>query len=303
MKRYENNSYYSFEDNEYSTSYRDKGVLKINNNNIYDASSLYPNFTEILETCTDYSQKDFFRFLEELSEKIYKNSIRFVLIGAGGSVTNLLYWFREFQLFANRFMEKNKTYSTTYKHYFLFNRILCIFEDDDIELSNLIRIPFDYKSLFSKVEIDKICLNKGVLLSEAISKTTGYKQLDCIKSKLDIGRAKTIIRNDLYSKHMFIGAPDIETRQSFNEKKIPLYTILHGSDSKNKQIGFICKNPTQEDLLQIESYGKIDMKYYFYLQFLTAIEFIKYLHENIENIATYEGHKKIWEKTVGDNEE
>lgn len=81
-----------------------------------------------------------------------------------------------------------------------------------------------------------------------------------------------IFRLDSKQVDFIYGAPDINTRQLLNKSPIPLITATHGNDDISLHI-----NPSQDNTLQVESYGMIKLGIFFMNQLRLTIGLLETL--------------------------
>lgn len=184
---------------------------------------------------------------------LQKIDYQVILGGFGGAMTNFTYWLEEFC----KLTEIN----------YIFSHLL-IYEYDKLELTNLFRIPLDTMS-----SNDFHTSVFGSKLSLAHSLTYCAKEIEIIPSVV----CYNTLQNRLYSnKHtILIGSLSSQTR--FNETIIPRIIPLH---SDNDIIIYSnLKNLSTSNLI-VESYGNIELTYFFLNMVLMTWEIIKELVDN-----------------------
>jgi len=195
--------------------------------------------TEQLCLILGYTKKDLTTLLKKV--KTAKYSVSF--IGYGGTNVNTLHWLSEISKFTNVIN--------------IFNESV-IYEDDYIDVSNLIRFP------------------------KNPSATLGYNhKLELLEDELTRLSYKTTTNRhywrDYYGtlnkdkQHIFYGAPNIETRISLS-KLGGFISATHGNASCSLHL-----NPIQDTSLQVESYGVIQLSNFFMNQLRMAIGFLEIL--------------------------
>lgn len=204
-----------------------------------------------------YSLKD----LKNLVTKVKRKSYTVTFIGYGGTVVNTIHWLTEIMKI---------TQSVN-----LFKQIE-IFEPDNIEISNLLRFPknpyiennaatFNYGSsklrLLSNDELSLLSRSKPYIRSNKIDGNSIYGSRNAI----------TDYRGEINNNHIFYGAPNLETRASFEGKGHFISATHNGNDAH------LWLNPTQDCDLQVESYGLIQLTPFFMNQLRLAIGFLETL--------------------------
>jgi len=232
--------------------------------------------------------------LKSILQKVKAKNWHITFIGYGGTNVNTIHWLKELCHLTNmvgvlKYVE--------------------VYEDDSLEISNLLRFPKNPSAHISKNNTSKLVLLNGDL--EAISKIKPYTfrkfyqpnvssyntphyflkhtimyepltddQLEQEKKGYYVSRKRlqddngfTIYEtthNPNYN-HVFYGAPNIETREQLSEIG-NFISATHGSNDCSLHL-----NPTQDTGLQVESYGMIQLASFFMNQLQMAISFMETL--------------------------
>ena len=200
--------------------------------------------------------------LKKTLVKLKRQRQNLILLGAGGTGQNFAYW-------TYRLLEHFEMIN-------LFDRILVI-DDDNFEFTNLLRIPYQVKS---------------------ISKAKSILKFDTLSRKMFVDTVRYDPKNNFFfdnfysyffdrsnydhyypnEKTTMYGAPDIRTREELNQLQedvgIPIRFVagLHGDDECDLTI-----MPEANTDLQIESYGMIKLTTFYFNQIMMTINFLKFL--------------------------
>lgn len=176
--------------------------------------------------------------------KTQRNNV--VFIGYGGTNVNTIYWLTQL---CNYFGIVNLFKEAT------------IFEDDYVELSNMLRFP---KSM-SKIHVNSTRVHKLDLLED--------NEMNTLANKFDV--RKTYFHRNHYQRYnncIIYGAPNLTTRQSMVESEY-LSRVITATHSQNSC--YIHANPQLDVDIQIETYGLIPLASFFMNQFRMAIGFLE----------------------------
>lgn len=223
------------------------------NPNIYreylSSSSLFP-----LEHLFELFNVDRVKLKRSL-EKISYITNRFVALGVGGTMGNFLYWIKQFQEY--------------FDLPYVFKKLI-IFEDDSMEFHNIFRIPL-------------LLPNECGNIIRAIQKS--YLALyNCRNITLDMRINNCLLleysRNfhQLQGSSIFIGTPDIATRQVLEQLNCKFFCPTHQNNTIK-----IVESPTIEGSLFYETYGNIDLNKFLLNMFNMSINLIYTLAENGKN--------------------
>lgn len=218
------------------------------NPNIYkefiSESSLFP--LEHLFELFNVDKKKLKRSLEKISYIPNK----FIVLGMGGTMGNFFYWIKQFQEY--------------FDLPYVFKKLI-VFEKDKMEFHNAFRIP-----LLLKEEYDSNPQSKNYLFL-----------YNCKNISSDI-RTRSfyfdITMKDCY-KHIgssiFIGTPDIPTRQTLEQHNIKFFCPTHQNNTIK-----IVETPVIDGALFYETYGSIDLNKFLLNMFNMSINLIYTLAEN-----------------------
>ena len=217
----------------------------------------------------------------------------FVFVGAGGTGINTAIWLKELCDFSNISG--------------LFNRVHC-FEEDNVEISNLLRFPLDPHSIIvdgdtpSGAVIDitsKLHLIKNAAMQLSSNVPTLVTKFICkdenkitdYPSTIFMNNMQTLIKDDgdFESTNSFrtrdnvilYGAPDIATRINLT-KAGRFISATHATNSCNVYI-----NPIQDSTIQVESYGMIQLAPFFMNQLRMTISLLEILSsDNLDELLS-----------------
>lgn len=201
--------------------------------------------------------------------KIKEKDLHIVLIGLGGVMSNFCYFVNELA----------KEFNISY----IFD-LIKLFEDDDLELSNIFRIPLDYLTpIFRNRNADRLYYYRYEL-NDTMSNNKGYMLYNChnlynnyIFSEEKLTK-QHLFRSDFYGYDYILGAPDIRTREILFESNYKFLCTLHHNNDL-----YIYRNPemTNTDLM-VETYGQIRLDYFFLNMFRMTIELLDIMAEGKE---------------------
>lgn len=224
-----------------------------------------PNIAKILNcrTVTMDMFMDLFNVNKfELRDKIIKikeKQINLLMIGLGGTMSNFCYFMNEL---AKEFKLDN-----------LFN-LITLYEQDQLELSNIFRIPLDYVTpIFYNTEQHT---REANINSDYIKKIPfkSYMLLNCknlyANLKLNFSNFK-IFSEELSDFNYIIGSPDISTRVKLtNLEGLNFICPLH----YNNELVVLTNPSVEEDELMSETYGSIHLSYFFMNMFKMTLTII-----------------------------
>lgn len=203
--------------------------------------------------------------LKNLIIKVKRKDYTVTFVGYGGTVVNTIYWLTEIM---------KATQSVN-----LFKAIE-IFEPDTLEISNLLRFPknpyIENNIIRSGDDSSKLKLLSNDEIS-LLSRTKVYlhdRRIDgnnISRSKIGQYYDYTFHRYKVKDNHIFYGAPNIDTRTSFQKTGHFISATHNGNDAH------LWLNPTQDADLQVESYGLIQLTPFFMNQLRLAIGFLETL--------------------------
>lgn len=196
-----------------------------------------------------YTKRDIKRLLVEVRKK--KHNV--VFVGFGGTGVNTVHWLTELC-------------SMTHVQN-LFDK-LTIFEPDNLEISNLFRFPKNPETIISQSRYNRTNYSKLCLLTDYEKKTLSRRDCELYPKRLEY--------YDLYGDikdSIFYGAPTISTRQMLSGiDGMKFISATHTGNSC-----YIHLNPIQDDDIQLETYGLIQLSIFFMNQLKMAISFLEVL--------------------------
>lgn len=220
------------------------------------ANTLEVRKAHVSELCAllGYTHDDIKRMLLDTKRK----KLDLFLIGFGGTGTNFNYWMKEL----NTWTHTVNVFNTIYVN-----------DSDVFTLSNIIRIPFDFRTR-TTVSDKKDNFDNSSNIASKIVTLTGT---DTAKQHaLHMSDDGTIVNKDV----IYYGAPDIGTRQDLSEAEhVRFISATHSGDEAQLYL-----NPPQDDTMQIETYGKINLSVFFMNHLKMTIEFIRFL-SNSDSVA------------------
>jgi len=229
----------------------------------------------ISELCSllHYKKKDIKKILTEVKSK--KKKIH--MLGMGGTGSNFVYFVEELCRWTNTIN--------------IFNEIF-ISDNDTFDITNIPRIPFN---MYGSTSTSKsaVALDNIKLIS---------RNIHCKTSKMYISNFISAEKDTI-----FYGAPDIETREIIfdynadetNIDKINFVSATHGGDK------FLLQTiPEQNESLQVESYGLIDLSIFFMNQLKMSISFLEEITKDTDfsitaELKEYSFRDEIDNKTFG----
>ncbi len=174
------------------------------------------------------------------------------LIGFGGTGVNFNYWLKELA-------EWTHTVN-------IFNTVT-ISDNDIFSLSNVVRLPFDTRKYLKPAEKVHMFDNSSHIVNKIDVTTSTTHAVS--RAQLANARRNTI----------FYGAPDIGTRKTLSEMEdVKFISATHSGNEAQLYL-----NPPQDDDLQIETYGQINLSVFFMNHLMMTIRFLEFL-ANSENV-------------------
>lgn len=205
-----------------------------------------------------YDEKEILKVLKKVS---YMTNPIFCL-GFGGLMTNFVFWCKRLQDY--------------YGLEYIFKQFnIC--DPDILELSNLFRIPLNWKDYKVRSNCQDIFLNRLILESKKtvnIYKTDLFDNVTSICSKYRLSNKRFSYR--VLKNAILIGGVDLETRaEIYNTYKDTDVTYICASHYNN--ISDITIFPKLDRELTIETYGTINLNNFLLSMFKTTIELLKLL--------------------------
>lgn len=199
-----------------------------------------------LTTMLGYTKTNITKLLQNIKNK----NLNIHLVGLGGTGSNFLHWLYEMAEWTNK------------EHIF---KSISSYDDDKFDIPNMLRIPFIPRSSGSEASAYKTkCLPaKFRTLAES---------WHIYSSRMTIENLNDRIHTQIKSKSFIYGAPDIGTREILSKSEYTFFAATHRDDEYS-----IVENPTVDNELMMETYGKINLSMFFLNHLSMTIDFLKYL--------------------------
>ena len=203
-----------------------------------------------LTSMLGYTKTDITKLLQIVKHKNYK----IVLVGLGGTGSNFLHWMYEMcnwtgktEIFAEVFGADN----------------------DDYDVPNMLRIPFIPENSTEVSSLKAYCIPKKFRYISA--------RYDMQNMLID----QTWLDNVVYptGTTFVYGAPDITTRQFLSESRYTFFAATHRDNEYS-----IVENPTVDNELMMETYGKINLSRFFLNHLSMTIDFLTHLSTRVETM-------------------
>ncbi len=200
-----------------------------------------------------YTEKD----IKALLLAVKSKHTKLLLIGAGGTGANFIHWMNELCSLTNTLN--------------IFDEIK-IFDNDKYSLTNIHRIPMHLNNTSGN-------LYKADILQQNILNLTRHTV--SIISNFDESNI------DSHIDYLLYGAPDIPTREFIynrnqsDDNKIKFVSATHGGD-----MCLLQSTPLQNQSLQVESYGLVDLSYFFMNHLKMTISFLELIKNDIDFTQT-----------------
>ena len=232
-----------------------------------------------------YDKKSLKRLLDSVKKKEY----HMTFIGYGGTNVNTIHWLSEISNFTNSVN--------------LFKEVY-VYEPEDVEISNLLRFPLDptassvefrnnsdipYKTNLIGGQLQRLSKENPQIRNSFYIPTelfnSAHKRSE---AKLDEHGKIHHLTTIKSPKHIIYGAPGIATRQELS-KYGNFISATHANTSCRLDL-----NPEQDTVLQVESYGVIQLSGFFMNQLRMAIGLLETLaseqdfSEKDKTLMTYE---------------
>lgn len=259
---------------------------------------------ELIKLLGDYSKADITTILKEVKSK----QRNLTLLGVGGTTINFLYFL---EVLCNECKVSK-----------IFDKIN-IYDEDYLSFHNLLRFPFDttktYSGVFDNGSDAINTLDFGFYQKsdseEYATSPFYYEKRSHRMQKLSVIPQRTLnfLSNDWTAYHqrffygdednvnlrpqtILYGSPDIETRKFlFNKTINHFFCVTH----RDKEIT-LYRNPSPEDVLLVETYGKIELTSFFLNHLKVTIEFLKALIDLPEVSPLGEKTQEIIYESKGD---
>jgi hypothetical protein len=233
------------------------GVLKIGSKVARDGYAISERVAEDLGckklhiseliTMLGYTKTDISKLLQSVKNK----QLSLLLVGLGGTGSNFIHWMSEM----SEWTGKSKIF---YK--------LSMYDDDDFDIPNMLRIPFIPEFRAVSHDSKKVhCLpGKSLQLAEHTYK---YQE------RLSAGNLMPT-RVGPTTSSIIYGAPDIETRSWLSSSDFTFIAATH----RDSEFSLV-ENPTVDDDLMMETYGKINLSKFLLNHLTMTIKFLEHLRD------------------------
>lgn len=222
---------------------------------------LYQIPIEDLTKMLGYKKQDIKSILDKVKEK----NLNFTLLGLGGTGMNFYHWAEELCHFTNTVN--------------IFRK-LNVIDFDYVDLTNIFRFPVilnpedAYRN--SSLDFYKIyMIPDKTILADRLRKISLKLESRHLGSlvRSDDGTIEWILGNDDIASSIIYGAPDIATREMMAKfKDLKFVSGTHGDDDCQLYI-----KPEQDSIMQIESYGMINLSVFFMNQIKLTISMLELL--------------------------
>ena len=223
--------------------------------------------------------------IKQLLIAVKKQKLNMVFTGFGGTGTNTAHWLSKLMIWIGQVN--------------LFQNV-AVYDDDKIETSNLLRIPFSTKAMdhangykaYMFSNYGRLSANKPEIITSKLQFGWSRYLSHSRKAWEDLERNSRRVTNPDYvegsrgagtsypefteykakpkENTFFYGAPDLESRENFKDLKF--ISATHGDD----ECSLIIK-PLINTSLQIESYGLIRLSAFFMNQLRMSIALLEFL--------------------------
>lgn len=219
-------------------------------------------------------EKELVKKLKQLSRK----NLHICMIGFGGTMSNFVYNLSEL---CNKY-NINNIFET-----------LFIFENDDLEVSNFPRITTDFLTpVFVDTKTNNSNKTKALMIfnHKNIAKNIHVDKAK-FTNKMDYRYPEAFLKGFDY----FIGSPDLKTREMIYKENYKFICPLHNMDYLYI---YTTPNMVNSELL-IESYGTINLSWFFFNMFKMTLEVIDLMlsdkFNNDELVLSYSAKEHIEE--------
>ncbi len=255
-----------------------ENIIRKNSNNVYNhltndilsgyaiseriANDLQCKKLHISELITmlGYTKTEISKLLQQVKNKQYS----IALAGVGGTGSNFLHWMYEMCEFTGK---EN-----------IFKRLYA-YDDDDYDVPNMLRIPFEpsFNNSFNSTSQKVDCIpHKFKKITLVLHLHMGKITEEMINNKTITPRTGVII----------YGAPDIETRRFLSAGSYAFSPATHRDDEFA-----LIENPSVDNELMMETYGKIHLTKFFMNHLLMTIKFLEHLRDRERPTTTIEEHE------------
>ncbi len=237
-----------------------------------DLNSKKLHISELI-TMLGYTKTDIGKILQAAKNK----EVNLVLVGLGGTGSNMLNWTYEM----SQWVGKER----------IFNR-LKLFDDDEFDIPNMLRIPFIPQ--FSTESLNAKKTNTIPKKFQLIATRTELFSHRLNQEWISDRTAQTL---GLYRETIIYGAPDIGTREFLTS--LP-YTFMAATHRDNEYS--IVENPSVDNDLMMETYGKINLTMFFLNHLSMTIDFLKHIGQRTTPYGLQENGTQVENETIVRND-
>ena len=200
-----------------------------------------------LVTMLGYTKTDISKLLQSVKNRNYQ----LALVGLGGTGSNFLHWTHEM----SEWTGKSQIFDT-----------IKAYDDDDFDIPNMLRIPF---------------------VPEFRSSNQSSKKVDCLPGKFKDMANRLNLHNSRMTpesltikgvgnqnKTIIYGAPDIATRAWLSASPYTFIAATH----RDSEFSLV-ENPSVDDELMMETYGKINVSKFLLNHLTMTIKFLEHLRD------------------------
>ena len=215
-----------------------------------------------LVTMLGYTKTDIAKMLQQVKNL----KLNCVLVGLGGTGSNFLHWLYEMSEWTGKVE--------------IFDKISA-YDDDEFDIPNMLRIPF-IPEFGLQATITPLKVNCIPQKFKNLAKIFALRPERLNNNNLRQGTVGRIPETFIY------GAPDIETRQFLTESEFTFFAATHRDGEYS-----IVENPSVDNDLMMETYGKINLSKFFLNHLSMTIDFLKYLTTRDRSYTTQVINREI----------
>ena len=241
---------------------------------------LNPNMSFFAESINKTMPIQHLLALFDIDEKEFKTTMKkvsyltnpIVSLGLGGLMSNFLYW-----------TDRLRDY---YELDYVFKQLI-VFEPDELEFSNLFRIPLDWKNYKIPTNIEHKQMSLFIDCFDDYAnqrKEHLFGKINLLKSVRNLSpkirQYPQRFRNIDLKHSIIIGAPDLDTRKRIFSK--------YADNNRDQDISFICATHSDNNVsissfpdfdreLVVETYGSVDLNKFMLNMFKMTTEILKIL--------------------------
>lgn len=203
-----------------------------------------------------YTKTDITKLLQAVKNK----ELKCVLIGLGGTGSNFLHWMYEMAQWTGKSQ--------------IFKRITA-YDDDEFDIPNMLRIPF--MPQFNSEKMDALKANNIPRKFSMLSQT--YMLLDRRMDQHEVDASQNIFRTQMLENTFIYGAPGIGSREWLSQSNMTFFAATHRDNEYS-----IVENPSVDNDLMMETYGKINLSMFFLNHLSMTIDFLTHLSTRENNM-------------------